>query len=210
MIDLAALRAAVDAAFVSTAAGMRRWQGTRPHREPTDDEYSRVTDPAKWLILGARIDAWASALVAARLAEVVHDAPATWRDRLGPIVSRTDRLVPTAPGAMPLVVARTRIVDVLDAGIVIGVGDPALELERFPDCGCDACDSGSTQELEHLDRHLTGVVTGTFRQLSRGGAVITVIDEDGWSASNVRNVDAVLADPRGWDELSGASWLSSG
>jgi len=35
---------------------------------------------------------------------------------------------------------------------MLGVGKPALEVEPFPDCGCDACDSGSRDLLEDLDR----------------------------------------------------------
>jgi hypothetical protein len=101
---------------------------------------------------------------------------------------------------------------VQDAGLGIAIGDPAVVLVRIPDCGCDACDSGSANELDHLDHHLASIVTGRLRRLSRAGTTITVLDEDhGWTASWTDGprpeVPAVLADPTGWDEVSGASWL---
>jgi hypothetical protein len=92
----------------------------------------------------------------------------------------------------------------------LGVGDPAICVAWFPACGCDACDDGSQEVLDELDRHLLGVVSGTFRRLSSGDRVITVIEEGGLSASGAfrrGEVDAVLADPTGWDEVAGASWL---
>ena len=118
--------------------------------------------------------------------------------------------MPLAAGALPLVVARSRIGEVDDAGVVLGVGDPAVCLARFPECGCDACDSGSQNELDNMDGHVFGVVRGTFRRLTKGRRTITVIGESGWSASGGfgrREVDAVLAHPTGWDELRGESWL---
>ena len=36
--------------------------------------------------------------------------------------------------------------------LTLGVGDPAVCIGWLPDCGCDACDSGSPNELEQLDR----------------------------------------------------------
>jgi hypothetical protein len=60
-------------------------------------------------------------------------------------------------------------------------------------------------------------VRGSFRRLTRGERNITVIEDGGWRASGFRTtarrighqVDAILADPNGWDELSGLSWLDS-
>jgi len=81
---------------------------------------------------------------------------------------------------------------------------------RFPDCGCDACDSGSQNELDHLDAHLRGLITGRFRRLTSRTRTITVIDDSGWSASGSfrrGEVERVLADPVGWHELSGRSWI---
>jgi hypothetical protein len=219
MVDLDELRRAVDDAFVETGRGSTSWPDPYPDRSSIpEDAYSRLTNPARWRILGVRTDAWLIALVGAGLATVQADPAVTWRTRELPIISRAERLRPTAAGALELVVAHSRIGDVGDAGVVLGVGDPAELVNWFPDCGCDACDSGSQNELEWLDTNIVGIVTGAFRRLTAGPMVITVIDGDGsWSADGFhsgarrigRKVDDILADPRGWDELSGRSWLEA-
>jgi hypothetical protein len=96
---------------------------------------------------------------------------------------------PAAAGAHELVIAQSRIGDVGDAGVVLGVGSPAECINWFPDCGCDACDSGSQNELDHLDNHLLGIVTGRFRRLTKRTQTITVINEDRWSATNLSCYD---------------------
>jgi hypothetical protein len=205
------LVSAVDEAFVRTGRGLQPWPDPHPDRAPLDEEYSRLLDPAKWRIIGARADAWLEALVEADLATVEHNATVEWVERPGPTITRADRVVPVAAGAIPVVVARSRIDDADDAGVVLGVGDPAVCVAWFPQCGCDACDSGSQDELDRLDEHLTGIVRGTFRRLTKGKRTITVINDDGgWSASGRfgrRQVDAILANPRGWDERRGEPWL---
>jgi hypothetical protein len=205
------LLSAVDEAFAWTARGLRPWPDPHPDRSPLDEEYSRLLDPAKWRIIGARADAWLAAVVEAGLAAVQHDAAADWVAPPGPAITRADRVTPRVAGALPVVIARSRIDGVDDAGVVLGVGDPAVCVAWFPECGCDACDSGSQNELDHFDEHLRGIVRGRFRRLTKGSRTITVIGDDGgWSASGRfgrREVDAVLADPRGWNELRGASWL---
>jgi hypothetical protein len=204
------LVAAVDRAFAVTGRGLSPWPDPHPGRMPLDEEYSRLLDPAKWRILGARARAWMSALVDAGVAVVEVGAPVSWRAAPGPEVSGADRVVPRAAGALTLVVARSRLGDLDDAGVTLGVGEPAACVGWFPDCGCDACDSGSQDALDELDRHIRGIVTGTFRRLTRGARTIKVLDADGWSASGGfarGEVDAILADPAGWHELSGASWL---
>jgi hypothetical protein len=182
-----------------------------------DEAYSRLTNPAKWRILGARTDAWLFALADAGLAVVEHDAQVTWRTQPGPVMSYAERAIPAGIGALELIVAHSRIGDVDDAGVVLGVGDPVECVDWFPDCGCDACDSGSQNELDHLDTHLLGIVTGAFRRLTRGERTVTVIGDGGWSASGFRTtarrighqVEAVLADPNGWNDLRGRSWLDA-
>jgi hypothetical protein len=59
-------------------------------------------------------------------------------------------------------------------------------------------------------------VTGSFRRLGDGERVITVVG-DSWSASGFRptarrigrEVEDVLANPDGWDELTGPSWIDT-
>lgn len=218
MADVEELQAAVEAAFLQTGRGSARWPDPNPDRSLMPDEaYSRVTNPAKWRILGNRTDAWLIALVRAGLATVEPDAAVTWATQARPVISRAERAIPVATGALELVFAHSRIGDVDDAGVVLGVGIPAECVNWFPNCGCDACDSGSQNELDHLDSHILGVVTGSFRRLTHREAVITVIGDGGWSATGFsrtrrrigRQVEAVLANPRGWNELTGSSWLNT-
>ncbi len=202
--------AAVDVAFRAAGRALRSWPDPHADRSPDDEEYSRLTDPQRWRILGARAEAWMVALAEAGLAEVHRGAVVDWDVAPGPVVTSADRVVPRASGAIPLVVGHSRLGDVVDAGVVLGVGDRAIEIGRFPDCGCDACDSGSRAELDHLDAHLIGIVTGRFRHLRRRDEVVMTIGDGGWSASGRRRpprAAKVLADPRGWAELTGASWL---
>ncbi len=218
MIEFQELQAGVEAAFLQTSRGLAPWPDPHPDRASVPDEaYSRLTNPAKWRILGARTDAWLIALVNAGLAIVEPDATVSWTTQRLPVISRAERAIPVAVGALELVVAHSQIGDVDDAGLVVGVGDPAECVNWFPDCGCDACDSGSRNELDHLDAHMLSIVTGSFRRLSDGERVITVIGDGGWSASGFRptgrgiggQVEAVLANSHGWDELTGRSWLDT-
>lgn len=215
MIELWELEAAVDSAFERTSRGLARWPDPHPnHSSKPEETYSRYTNPARWRILAARTEAWLIALVDAGLATVERNATVTWRTQPGPRTTRAERAIPVAVGALELVVAHSQIRDD-DTQVVLGVGNPAECIERFPDCGCDACDSGSQNELDHLDNHLRGIVTGSFRRLRDGERIITVIG-DGWSASDFRpmarrtweEVEDVLAHPEGWDELTGPSWLN--
>ena len=204
-----ALRASVDRAFQVTSRGMVAWADPHPDRSPLDEEYSRVTDAGKWRIIGARADAWVMALVDGGLATAQRRTEVEWRSAPGTVVHHADRVVPRTAGALPLVVARSQLADIPDAGVTLGAGDPAVCVAWFPQCGCDACDSGSGDVLDDLDAHVLGIVSGAFRRLSAGRAEITVIGGRGWSASNVPSHDVarILADPRGWDEVAGASWL---
>jgi hypothetical protein len=106
------LLAEVDAAFELAASRMARWPNPHLDRPPRDEEYSRLTDPAKWRIVGARADAWIRALVGAGLGRAEPTAPVRWLVPPRTRVSRTDWVVPRAPGALPLVVARSQIGEV--------------------------------------------------------------------------------------------------
>jgi hypothetical protein len=208
------LLAAVESAFALTGPGFASWPDPHPDREPLDEEYERLSDQAKWRIVSARAEAWLVAFEEMELAVVERDALVEWRGEPPPWIWRTDRVVPYAAGALPLVLARSRIDEVDDAGVILGVGDPALCVALVPDCGCDACDNGSQYELDLLDSHVLGIVSGVYRRLTDGSREITVSTATEWSASgwfhrpfDWGQVEAVLADPTGWDELSGNSWL---
>ena len=210
------LIARVDAAFAVTGRGLAEWPDPHPDRSLVrDEEYSRLSNPAKWRIVGARADAWLMALHETGLAVVHPGAPVQWRVPPKTVVSRTDRIVPRVAGALPLVVARSQLGAVDDAGVTLGVGDPAVCAVWIPDCGCDACDSGSQDVLDELDEHVFGVVSGAFRRLWSGDREVYVISREtrgarsGGSGGFGRGeIDAILADPVGWHEMSGAPWTS--
>ncbi|MYA74672.1 MAG: hypothetical protein F4Y27_08350 [Acidimicrobiaceae bacterium] len=261
----------VDAAFVETSRGLAGWEDPHPDRQPSEEEYSRVTNPQKYRILRARAEAWLNALAATGLAEVETDIEVEWEEPPWVDVVSVQRALPRASGAIPLVFGWTR--SEIDGGVVIGVGEPTLVVEVIPDCGCDACDSGSQDILDLLDEYVLGVVTGEYRRLRRGKREITVYTQDrqgslgfrgplenfgrlipGWlkgvslftttdnlvpegnfsrperwarfieaklrrlfrlprviarrfsSRRYFRQVEAALAHPKGWHEVSGSSW----
>lgn len=211
------LRAAVDAAFVETSRGLRQWDDPHAGEMPSDDQYSRCLDAAKWRIIGARADAWADALVELGHAAVEHGASVEWRASGFPAVTRADVVHPRVAGALSLAIGRSRIEGVADAGVVLGaVRDGVLVdvVSFLPVCGCDACDCGSQPELDVLDEHIGSVVAGRFRRLTRGESVITVF-ADGVGAHNLPEsrrmrrsgeLDRILANPVGWHELTGSPW----
>lgn len=209
VVTEAELVAAVDAAFEDTRGGLMPWSAPHAGRSPLDEEYSRVTNPGKWRILGARADAWLVALGDTGLAVVERNSAVHWRVPPGTVISRTDRAVPHAAGALPLVVARSRIEGVEDAGVTLGAGHPAVCVTWIPDCGCDACDGGAQLELDRIDAHILSIVSGRFRRLSEGDREITLLGDGSWSGTNLpsRDVSAILAAPSGWDEVSGTAWL---
>lgn len=210
MVTTADLLGAVQRSFAVTARELSPWPDPHPNlAAPADDEYSRVSDPAKWRIVRARADAWFTALEDAHLAQVEHAASVRWTTTLGTEVTSTDRALPHRRGALPLVVAHSRITDVDDALVTLGVGDPAVCVGLLPGCACDACDPGSQHVLDELDEMVAGVVSGTFRHLVRKDSTITQFGPGGWTGSNVgrHDVDALLADPTGWRQTSGVSWI---
>lgn len=174
----------VEEAFAETGADTPDWED--PHRGPDgedrdslEEEYSRCLDPGKYRILWARAEAWTRVLTARGW--TTHEDTETGDLRAGvrwaspprlPL-HRTIVLRPRRPGALPLVLARTAPDDAagsndleghdaLILGLVVGIGDPAVPVSTTPVCGCDACDSGSRDLLEDLDRTLLSIVDGSF------------------------------------------------
>lgn len=212
-MDPTSLPAAVERAFERTSRGLTKWDDPHPppDRLVADEEYSRVTDPGKWRIIGARVDAWLEVLTANGLATVERGTGVEWVDPPGPVVTQIDLVMPTVPAGLVLVVGRSRIESVDGAGLVLGVGLPAVEIVRIPDCGCDACDSGSADVIGQVDTWVGGIVRGELRHLTRPRRTITVIADavrqssyspelpsadDGWRFTTAPAGDepAVLAD----------------
>ena len=67
------------------------------------------------------------------------------------------------PGTLPLLLMER------DWSLQIGVSRPDVVVDLQPDCGCDACDSGSGDLLEAVDDAVGTVVQGPFVAL-RGPA----------------------------------------
>lgn len=223
VVDLAELVTAVEREFARAAAGLRRWDDPHPppDRVVADDEYSRLTDPGRWRIVGARADAWVAALVGASVATASTGSTHRWTASSMPTPTREQVVLPVVARGLRLVVAHSSLGDVDDAGLVLGVVDErdrAAVITWFPDCGCDACDSGSQDEIDRLDEHVVAVVSGTFRLLDRTHRSrqqrIMVLGPDGWEARNLPGrhpralVASILDDPALWDEWSGPSWLT--
>lgn len=204
----AELLQAVDAAFAVTSRGLAPWPDPHDGRSPADDEYSRVTEPERFRLIGARAEAWITVLTQHRLATLGDDV--VWAGPVATVLADAVELVPAVPDALPIVVARSRVADVADAGVTLGVGRPAVVTVWLPECGCDACDSGSQNELDELDRYLLTVVTGRFRRLSSGDRHLTILGDTAWIGHGMSSADVrrVLADPTGWDELTGTPWAN--
>ena len=143
--------------------GLPTWVDPHPAMaSPRDEEYSPLTDAARYRIVHARARAWATTL-AVRI-EVLEPAPATDADA-GPF-DRGVRLVPRDSDALPLLLLERDVPTQPDQGtlavLTITVARPDIVVETQPDCGCDACDSGSSDLLEAVDAPIRHVVGGPF------------------------------------------------
>lgn len=197
----------VDEAFASGPLGGDSWADPNPGRTPDEAAYSRFTNPERYQVLLARVDAWIAALEQLGAASVERDVSVEWAERAGGQSWRVDRVVPIREGTLPIAVGRMSCEDVLDTGVILGCGEPVIEIERFPDCACDACDSGSDDLLEYLDEYMLAIVTGRFRLLSRRKQLVVRFDNGRGRARNVNRSEDVLADPTGWQDFNGPAWL---
>lgn len=218
MDSLDSIMGSVDRHFTERRHGRTGWPDPHLDRPPAEDEYSRLTNPGRWRIVVDRGDAWLTALKASGGCQTTNVAPDTivWAQPSGPTITSAVRVDPYAEGALSMVVARTRLGDLPDVGVVVGVASPTVVVAVVPDCGCDACDSGSDNELNWLDDLFAAVITGHYRRLDRGPVTITTgIGTPGtWSMTSTSGqsidrteVDDILADPEGWNELSGSAWF---
>jgi hypothetical protein len=181
------LLADVDGVFAVTGADTPGWDDPHPDRDPPEEEYSRCVNPGKYRILDARVEAWVRVMEEHSLATAV-DVDAGRQVWLGAFRSPRDlqrvrQVEPTRPGGLTLLLATT-IVDRAPFGLDVGLagtGSPSVFLEAVPDCGCDACDSGSADLLETLDGWVLTVARGGVVHARRGQSHITRT-LDGWQA----------------------------
>ncbi|MEJ6550513.1 DUF6226 family protein [Corynebacterium sp. USCH3] len=161
--------AAVDREYATDPLSAVTWDDPHPDLEVRyirDEEYSRVTDPGRFRIVGARVDAWERALVGLGLAHAEPVVtPSGWNQAPS---QEAAMLVPSAEGARPLVLAKPELDGVQGSVLVTGIGvagkrNEIEELGFAPTCGCDACDSGSDSFLEEVDNAVWRVVGGFIR-----------------------------------------------
>lgn len=144
------------------------WNNPHPGpASPGDEEYSRITDPERYRVVHARARAWTAVLEGVLGARTdTLSTGSTMRDGRPRPFDRGVRLTPREPGGLPLLLlerdaptdAGAATLAVLD----IAVGDPGTVIGSVPDCGCDACDSGSRDLLEAIDSTIGQVVGGPF------------------------------------------------
>ena len=133
---------------------------------PRDEEYSRLTDPGRYRIVHARARTWAT---------VLEDALGVRSEVLEPALAaaagtrpfdRGVRLVPRHTAALPLLLLERNVPTQAGEGTIavlnIAVARPDVVVETQPGCGCDACDSGSSDLLEAVDAAIRHVVGGPF------------------------------------------------
>jgi len=136
---------------------------------PPEEAYSRVTEPERFMPM----QQWALELVA-RLEheyEVTREEGESMDAQLGGLsLSRpTIKLTPLDDSCAPVTIALTNF-----PSLAVRVG--RWGTDRFPSCGCDACDEMPDEEFERFEELLDDVVAGRFREsLSLGP------DGEGWS-----------------------------
>ncbi|WP_298176944.1 DUF6226 family protein [Saccharomonospora sp.] len=204
---------------------MPSWPDPHPDMaSPRDEEYSRVTEPGRYDIVHARARVWAEKLSEVPGVELERFTPTAAgrqdRDRF----DRGFRITSSTPGTLPLLLLEQNASD--DEPTVpslrISVVRPDFEVERVPDCGCDACDFGSANFLESIDETIGAVVGGPFVML-RGKGWNAHWYPEGSAMSGrslpfnhveLRELCRRLVDgedvrlPRGTESFVGHSWLT--
>jgi hypothetical protein len=128
---------------------------------PPADAYSRVTNPERYAPLhdmaSELLDRLESEFDVESVTGYGLDVELENQDLARP----SRRLTPRSPSAAPLVVSFTGF-----PGVAARFG--RWHSERFPDCGCDACDESVAEAFQRLEDFAAGVTTGGFRESLRG------------------------------------------
>jgi hypothetical protein len=148
------------------------WPDPHPGHQVADDDYERLTDPERYRIVHARARAWTDVLRRRPDVTVTWLAGATVDDRGHPRpFDRGVQITSSRDGTLSL-----RLLEkdpdphgTRHALLYVAVG-PGVLLDLHPDCGCDACDSGSEDLLAAIDQTIRPVVAARF----------VVIQGDGW------------------------------
>lgn len=235
MVTSDELRAQVESRWA--ALGQPSWPPPRdPMDSPADEEYSRVTDPGRYRIVHERARLWA---------QVLGELPGVGVEQLGPgeipvvagdrplhalTYERGTRLTSARPGTLPLLLLERGVprpedlqpdVDAM-AVLHVCVARPEVGLTAQPDCGCDACDTGSEDILATIDEHVLIAVGGPLAVLRGRGWEATWHPDGGSSGGRGRGPDHTkVVDlcrrlaagesprlPRGTEAIVGRSWLA--
>lgn len=211
------LMGAVGRAFEETGRATPGWPDPHPDREVAEEEYSRLTDPDRYRILDARVDAWAAVLDERGVATLQDRTLASWLPARGGGRSAApveQVLVPRRVGRLGLAVVRWSTAPQrfgVDLGLVAPGDDTAVLLESIPDCGCDACDSGSADLLEQLDEWVLTVACGGIVHARSAEASISRILQ-GWQSSGPASeawLNPRVPLPDGVRRWMGAPWLDT-
>lgn len=205
----------VEAAFARLRGDLPDW----PHPHPDgaaahEEEYSRCLDPDRYRLLGVRADAWVETITGTGLGTATAAGPdqVTWagEQHLRPTRATVLR---GRRGTQPVVVARARLEGADDAVVLVGVGEPTQVLDRQPDCGCDACDTGSDDLLSAVDDAFVLALSGGVHVVREGTRVVTR-SLDGWGSSGSFErgeqeqwLDDAAAGRRTDGVLKGEPWL---
>lgn len=139
------------------------WPNPHPDGgQPARDEYSRVTDPRRYRIVELRAQVWTKVLI--QLPTVtVEDIPARSQSQAEGFDLGV-KLTCSTPGAAPMLFLHRNVVVSTQQPAVpvlrISVERPAMVVETWPDCGCDACDRGSNDLLDAIDTTVARVIGG--------------------------------------------------
>lgn len=129
-----------------------------PAHSPAPEEYSRVTNPERFLPLhDAALGLLASLEQAYEVNRAEHFDPLPGLMQPFEGARPPVTLVPVAPGASPLGVAFTAF-----PGLIVRYG--RWHARSFPSCGCDACAEDAAGEAARLEALAGRIVAGGFRE----------------------------------------------
>jgi hypothetical protein len=208
-MELQDVVARVRRRFDAGAGTGARWSNPHEKRDVAPEEYSRVSEPSRYRLVGARAMAWIETLSELQLARAETVTAPSWG--YGPAEARAVLLTPEGHGALSILVVLGSMEGVEDAVIAIGVGTPPVLIGMQPDCGCDACDSGSHDLLTSIDQMFTAVMDGDLIYAEDEDWTLTV-GVDGWSAHGSEDFGELVVRARsgasiGRRMITGAAWL---
>jgi hypothetical protein len=175
MVTVADLKGQVERTYARL--DLPTWPDPHPDREARPEEYSHITDPGRYRIVHARARAWTEALLSLPGVDVDVLEPAVLSgEGIMSHPGRFDRgvrITPDRPGTLALHLRETDVPqaghDAPQAVLTISIARPDVALDMQPDCGCDACDSGSADLLHAVDQTIEEVVGGPYAALLGAG-----------------------------------------